>query len=79
MYAQICKSEQGLAIHIPEDLATQASLKEGMEVEITIVDGKVVITLVYSPYDLDELLARVTPENLHGEIDTGAPVGNEIW
>jgi len=28
---------------------------------------------------LDELLAGVTPDNLHGEINFGEPVGREIW
>lgn len=28
---------------------------------------------------LAELLAKVTPENRHAEIDTGPPVGNEVW
>lgn len=50
-----------------------------MEFEITAMDGAFVITLAHSPYDLGELLAKVTPENLHGEIDTGAPVGSETW
>ncbi len=30
-------------------------------------------------HDLDELLSRVTPDNLHGEIDSGKPVGSEIF
>jgi len=25
------------------------------------------------------MLATITPENLHGEIDWGPPVGKEIW
>ncbi|KVP14764.1 hypothetical protein WJ85_13600 [Burkholderia ubonensis] len=29
-------------------------------------------------YTLDELLASVTPGNLHGEVDFGPPVGREI-
>jgi len=29
--------------------------------------------------DLDELLSRVTPDNLHGEIDSGEPVGREVF
>ena len=29
--------------------------------------------------DLDALLARVTAENLHGEIETGPSVGAEAW
>jgi antitoxin MazE len=30
-------------------------------------------------YSLDELVNAITPENLHGEIDSGAAVGNEFW
>jgi antitoxin component of MazEF toxin-antitoxin module len=28
---------------------------------------------------LEELLAVITPENLHEETDFGPPVGKEIW
>ncbi|NCC29510.1 MAG: PbsX family transcriptional regulator, partial [Gammaproteobacteria bacterium] len=28
-------------------------------------------------YDLAELLAGITPENLHAEVDFGGPVGKE--
>jgi antitoxin MazE len=28
---------------------------------------------------LDELLAQVTPENLHKEVSTGEPQGQESW
>ena len=27
----------------------------------------------------EDLLARITSENLHGEIDTGSSVGAEAW
>jgi antitoxin component of MazEF toxin-antitoxin module len=30
-------------------------------------------------FELEEILAQVTEENLHAEVDTGQPVGNEIW
>jgi predicted RNase H-like HicB family nuclease len=29
-------------------------------------------------YDLDELVSRITPENLHDPIDCGPPIGREI-
>lgn len=29
-------------------------------------------------HNLDELLSRVTTNNLHGEIDSGEPVGREV-
>ncbi len=30
-------------------------------------------------YDLDDLLDNVTAANLHGETDTGMPLGREVW
>jgi len=30
-------------------------------------------------YTLEELVAQITPENRHGEIDIGSAVGKEIW
>lgn len=30
-------------------------------------------------YSFDELLAQITPENIHEEIDFGPPVGKEFW
>lgn len=30
-------------------------------------------------YTLEELVAKITAENIHSEIQTGKPVGNEIW
>ena len=50
-------------------------------VDLTIESGKVVSTPIESPprhYTLDELLAGITEENLHGETFAVAPVGNEI-
>jgi len=32
---------------------------------------------VRQPYDLDELLKQITPENLHEGVDFGPPCGNE--
>ena len=41
------------------------------------IDGALVITPSPAPA-LDESLARVTDENLHGEIDFGSPAGREV-
>lgn len=30
-------------------------------------------------YSLTELFAKITPESLHAEVDTGPPVGREEW
>ena len=30
-------------------------------------------------YSLDELLEKVTPDNIHEEINLGKPRGKEVW
>jgi antitoxin MazE len=79
MQTQARKWENEIAICIPKELAAQACLEEGMELEIKVVDGKVIITPIVKKYELSDLLAGVTPENLHDEIDTGNAVGCEVW
>ena len=37
------------------------------------------LMLTKKAYDLDELLSRVTADNLHSEWDTGAAQGKELW
>ena len=44
------------------------------------VEGKLVVAPVTDKkYSLKELLDGVTKRNIHGEIDTGPPVGKELW
>ena len=70
-----------LAVRIPAPLARQLNLTENTPVECAVLDGSLVISPVIGtrPYSLDQLLDRVTPENLHGETAVGAPAGREIW
>lgn len=79
MKSKVPKWGGSLAVRIPKSLADQLKLNEDSEVNIRISGGDLVI----SPRDsaiptLEELLAGVTAENLHGEWDTGHPVGKEI-
>jgi len=37
------------------------------------------ITISEKKYSLEKLLKGVSENNLHGEFDTGAPIGKEIW
>jgi antitoxin MazE len=42
--------------------------------------GRIVIEPVrLTEYRLDDLLAQITPENLHGEVEFGHPIGKEAW
>ena len=39
-----------------------------------------IIEPVHAPgYDLDDLLARMTPDTFPDAVDSGGPVGGEAW
>ena len=77
MRARLSKWGHSLAVRIPRPFADQLGLSEGSAIEI--VAGGDAIVMTKPKYSLDELLAEVRPENLHGEIDTGRAVGREEW
>jgi len=80
MKARVQKWGNSLALRIPKSFALEARLREDSPVELLLVEGKLVIqALPEEPPTLDELLSRVTDENLHGEWATGPAVGKEIW
>jgi antitoxin MazE len=80
MKTTIQKWGNSLALRIPKPLARDAGLQQETDVNISLVDGKLVITpLPKSKPTLDQLLANIADENLHIESDTGTATGNEIW
>lgn len=80
MQAQVEKTEKGLAILIPDELIHGTQVKAGSTVDLTLVDDKIVIAPIRrSKYTIEELLAGVTDDNIHGETDWGPPVGKEVW
>jgi antitoxin MazE len=69
-----------LAVRIPKPFANEVGLEQDTPVEVSLVDGKLVVRPVHEPaLSLDQLLAQVTEANLHREVDTGPAVGNEVW
>ena len=80
MKVQIQKWGNSLALRIPKSFAVESKIKQGSTVEVSLESGKIIIFPVTEPdFSLNELLAKVTPENLHGEINTGSSVGQEAW
>lgn len=69
-----------LALRIPKHLADESGLKPDSQVDVRVERGTLIVEPVATPvYQLDDLLAQITPDNLHSEIDTGDAVGNETW
>ena len=79
MNTQVGKWGNSLAVRIPGTYAKELDLEEGTELEVTRVDGGLLLRPRKRAYTLDELLARITPENIHGETDWGPAVGREAW
>lgn len=80
MKARVQKWGNSLALRIPKPLAAEMGLGEDSAIEMAVVDGRLIVEpAAPTAPTLDELLAGVTDENRHREVDTGAAVGNEAW
>jgi antitoxin MazE len=80
MRTRVQKWGNSLALRIPKSFANEVGLQRETSVEISLADGKLVITPVTKPkLTLKQLLSKVTKENLHHEVDTGPATGNETW
>jgi antitoxin MazE len=77
---KIVRWGNSLGLRIPKSFAEEVRADAGSTVDLRIQDGELVIRVVDSAAEsLEDLLGGVTPENLHGEVDTGDPVGGEAW
>ena len=79
MNTQVGKWGNSLAVRIPATYAKELDLEDGAELEVTRVAGGLLLRLPKREYTLEELLAQITPENIHGETDWGPAVGREAW
>jgi antitoxin MazE len=69
-----------LAIRIPKAFAMEVGLKEESEVDVSLKSGKLVVVPVEKPgLTLKALVAKITEENVHREVDTGPATGREAW
>ena len=80
MTTKLQKWGNSLAVRIPKALARELNAECGCAVSLEVDKGRLVVTPVKRPrYALDELVAGITPQNRHGEIDLGPPRGREVW
>lgn len=80
MKVQVQKWGNSLALRIPKSFAVESNINQGSTVEVSLENGRIIVFPIAEPeFSLDEMLSQITDENLHGEIDTGNSVGQEIW
>jgi antitoxin MazE len=78
MEAKVKKWGNSLGIRIPNLIARELSLKDGSCVNINDKGKKIIITPIQKNR-LSEMVSEINEHNLHAEIETGGPVGKEIW
>ena len=78
METVIKKWGNSLGIRIPRLIARELSLEDGSCVHIKDRGNEIVISPI-KKNKLSEMLSKINEHNLHAEVDTGEPVGKEIW
>jgi len=80
MRARVQRWGNSLALRIPSSFAAETLIEQGSEVELTLEEGRLVVTPVSAPsFSLDALLAEITPDKLHSESEWGRSQGAEAW
>jgi antitoxin MazE len=79
MKTRIQKWGNSLALRIPKSYAGEVGLVESAAVELSIVEGRLIIAPAKAGMDLAHLLSQVTEQNRHGEVNSGPAVGQEVW
>lgn len=78
MDAVIRKWGNSPALRLSAAVMREASFTVEQKVRITVSRGRIVVERSDRiEYDLDALVADITPENTHREVTFGPPVGNE--
>ena len=65
------------AVRIPAAVMETAHLTLNQTVEVTVLEGRIIIEPVAPSYNLDTLLAGMTEANRHEAVDFGPPQGRE--
>jgi antitoxin MazE len=78
---KIQKWGSGLGINIPTVIANGLSLKEGLHVRVKENGSRIIIepSKANISYSLTDMLNEITEDNIHNSVETGTPIGNEIW
>ncbi len=80
MRAIVKKWGNSASVRIPAAVMTAANLDVDDAVDVKEEGGRIIIEPVRpAELDLDELLAGITADNLHSELDYGLALGKEVF
>lgn len=80
MQTKVQRWGNSLGVRIPRSFAAEAEVEAGSTVDISLERGGIRIRPVRRRrHRLSDLLRKITPQNLHEEVSTGAAVGREAW
>ncbi len=80
MITKVQKWGNSLALRIPKAFADTAKIENDSVVDVSFVDGQIVIKpIIPEKMTLEQLLSGGTENNIHREVDTGDAVGSEAW
>jgi antitoxin MazE len=80
MRVQVKKWGNSASVRIPAAVMEAASLRLDQAVDVREEGGRVVIEpIADAGYDLDEMLAAMTPDTFPDTIDFGGQAGEEVW
>ena len=79
MQVTVKKWGNSASVRIPIGIMDAARLRLDDVVDVREEAGRIVIIPVRpDDFDLDQMLAGITLDNLHSEVDFGAPAGKEL-
>lgn len=80
MQVTMKKMGDSASIHIPAAILRAAKLEMDAIVDVREEAGRIVIEPVsHDDPNLAAMIESITPENLHGEVSLGRPVGRESF
>jgi antitoxin MazE len=82
MLTKVQKWGNSQGVRFPQRILEEAHVAVGDEVDVTVQEGRIVVTpseRVRGKYRLEDLVVQIPEEYAPAEEDWGAPVGREIW
>lgn len=77
MRVEVQKWGNSAAVRVPATALKDAGMQVGQSLELQVKQGKLVLETTAE--SLEDLVARMSPENQHGLMLEDEPRGNEVW